>query len=46
LISKHHFKKLPVINEAGRVVGVVSRGDIIHNLSKKIVETEQLLSIQ
>jgi CBS domain-containing protein len=46
LISKHHFKKLPVINGAGRVVGVVSRGDIIHNLSKKIVETEELLSIQ
>src|SRR3954452_14860011 len=46
LISHHHFKKLPVINGAGRVVGVVSRGDIIHNLLKKIVETEQLLSIQ
>ena len=46
LISQHHFKKLPVINGAGRVVGVVSRGDIIHNLSKKIIETEELLSIQ
>jgi CBS domain-containing protein len=36
LISKHHFKKLPVVNGAGRVIGVISRGDIIHNLSKKI----------
>jgi CBS domain-containing protein len=36
LLSKHHFKKLPVVNGAGRVVGVISRGDIIHNLSKTI----------
>ncbi|WEG11121.1 CBS domain-containing protein [Pullulanibacillus sp. KACC 23026] len=40
LLSKHHFKKLPVINRAGRVIGVISRGDIIHNLSKTIVEKE------
>lgn len=36
LISKHHFKKIPVVNGAGRVVGIISRGDIIHNLSKSI----------
>lgn len=41
LLSKHHFKKLPVINGAGRVVGIISRGDIIHNLSKKIFETSE-----
>ena len=46
LISQHHFKKLPVVNGAGRVIGVISRGDIIHHLSKRIVETEELLSIQ
>ncbi len=40
LIAKHHFKKLPVVNGAGRVIGVVSRGDMIHNLSKKILEKE------
>lgn len=40
LISKHHFKKLPVVNGAGRVIGVISRGDIIHNLSKTIFEKE------
>ncbi len=40
LIAKHHFKKLPVVNGAGRVIGVVSRGDMIHNLSKKIFEKE------
>lgn len=38
LISKHHFKKLPVVNGAGRVIGIISRGDIIHTLSKKIFE--------
>src|SRR3954451_3733586 len=43
LISKHHFKKLPVVNGAGRVVGVISRGDIIRNLSKKIVEADLVL---
>lgn len=26
LLSKHHFKKLPVIDENHRVVGVISRG--------------------
>ncbi|MCM3766383.1 CBS domain-containing protein [Neobacillus niacini] len=36
LISKHHFKKIPVVNGAGRVVGIISRGDIIHSLSKSI----------
>ena len=40
LIAKHHFKKLPVVNGAGRVIGVISRGDMIHNLSKKIFEKE------
>lgn len=42
LISRHHFKKIPVVNGAGRVVGIISRGDIIHSLSKRIFETEML----
>lgn len=37
LLSRHHYKKLPVVNGAGRVIGVLSRGDIIHNLSRKII---------
>lgn len=36
LLSMHHYKKLPVLNRAGRVVGVISRGDIIHNIFKKV----------
>ncbi|MDR7079242.1 CBS domain-containing protein [Neobacillus niacini] len=39
LLSRHHYKKLPVVNGAGRVVGVLSRGDIIHNISKKIISS-------
>ena len=37
LLSKHHFKKLPVVNDAGRVVGVLSRGDVINNMVEKII---------
>ena len=36
-ISRHHYKKLPVINGAGRVIGVLSRGDIIDSISKNII---------
>lgn len=39
LLSKHHFKKLPVVNGAGRVVGVLSRGDIINNIAAKMITT-------
>jgi CBS domain-containing protein len=37
LLSRHKFKKLPVVNEVGRVIGVLSRGDLINNLSKQVV---------
>ncbi len=40
LLSKHHVKKLPVVNGAGRVVGVISRGDLIHNISKRLLHPE------
>lgn len=38
LLSKHHFKKLPVLDEEGKVIGVISRGDIIMNLAKLILD--------
>jgi CBS domain-containing protein len=37
LLSMHHYKKLPVVNGAGRVIGVLSRGDIINNIVKKMI---------
>jgi CBS domain-containing protein len=39
LLSKHHFKKLPVIDEKRKVVGVVSRGDVIRNIQQSIVKS-------
>lgn len=38
LLSKHHFKKLPVVNGVNRVVGVISRGDVIRNIQQTMVE--------
>lgn len=37
LLSIHNYKKLPVVNGAGRVIGVLSRGDIISNIWKKVI---------
>lgn len=37
LLSQHRYKKLPVVNGAGRVIGVLSRGDVIKNISKQII---------
>ncbi|WP_138419626.1 CBS domain-containing protein [Aquibacillus sediminis] len=37
LLSQHRYKKLPVVNGVGRVIGVLSRGDLINNISNKIV---------
>lgn len=39
LLSRHHYKKLPIVNGAGRVVGVLSRGDLINNITKKIISS-------
>lgn len=37
LLSKHHFKKLPVVDDKNLVVGVISRGDVIRNIQQTIV---------
>ncbi|MFJ7726578.1 CBS domain-containing protein [Neobacillus sp. NPDC097160] len=37
LLSKHHFKKLPVVDDKNHVVGVISRGDVIRNIQQTIV---------
>ena len=36
-LAKHHFKKLPVVDTAHKVVGVISRGDIIRNIQATIL---------
>ncbi|EHI99486.1 CBS domain containing membrane protein [Clostridium sp. DL-VIII] len=38
MFSKHNFKKIPVINKERQVVGVVSRGDVIRYVQKKIID--------
>lgn len=37
LLAKHHFKKLPVINQNRRVVGVISRGDVIRKIQTTLL---------
>jgi len=39
ILAKHHFKKLPVVNPAGRVVGVISRGDIMRQITTKLINS-------
>lgn len=34
LLSQHHFKKLPVLDGNGRIMGIVSRGDVSNHLMK------------
>ncbi|TCP28965.1 CBS domain protein [Scopulibacillus darangshiensis] len=41
ILSKHHFKKIPVIDRADKIVGVVSRGDVIRHISQQIIKNEQ-----
>jgi CBS domain-containing protein len=38
ILSQHHFKKLPVINENKQVVGIISRGDVIRNLTDQLIK--------
>jgi CBS domain-containing protein len=37
LLARHHFKKIPVVNDDMKVVGIISRGDIIRKLSEKFL---------
>jgi MFS transporter, ACDE family, multidrug resistance protein len=38
ILSKHHFKKLPVIDREDKVIGIISRRDINNSLLKMIIE--------
>ncbi|WP_010530745.1 CBS domain-containing protein [Lentibacillus jeotgali] len=37
LLSRYHFKKIPVVDASNKVVGVVSRGDIIRSVYNKVI---------
>lgn len=38
ILSQHHFKKLPVLDPEGKVVGIISRGDINNTLLDAIIK--------
>ncbi len=38
ILAEHGFKKIPVVNDAGRVVGVISRGDLIRYISNQLIK--------
>lgn len=42
ILAKHHFKKLPVIDKGNKVVGVISRGDVIRNIQNTIINELEL----
>ncbi|WP_099158216.1 CBS domain-containing protein [Virgibacillus ndiopensis] len=37
IFSKHRFKKIPVVDDNMKVVGVISRGDVIRFISTKLI---------
>lgn len=37
ILSRHRFKKIPVVNGAERVVGVISRGDVLRHIATQII---------
>lgn len=38
IFSVHHFKKIPVIDHELKVVGVISRGDVLRHIQRTILE--------
>ncbi|WP_172193607.1 CBS domain-containing protein [Saccharibacillus qingshengii] len=38
ILARHHFKKLPVVNDKKQVVGVISRGDLLKQIAIRLNE--------
>ncbi|WP_172251257.1 CBS domain-containing protein [Saccharibacillus deserti] len=38
VLARHHFKKLPVVNDKKQVVGVISRGDLLKQIAIRLNE--------
>ncbi|MBS4197720.1 CBS domain-containing protein [Lederbergia citri] len=38
LLAKHHFKKVPVVDKENKVIGVISRGDLIRTIQETLIE--------
>ncbi|WP_042144597.1 CBS domain-containing protein [Paucisalibacillus sp. EB02] len=41
IFSKHHFKKIPVVDREDKVVGVISRGDLLRHITMEIINKEK-----
>lgn len=39
IFSTHHFKKIPVVDDENRVVGILSRGDVLRTVQKEILKS-------
>ncbi|WP_026907618.1 CBS domain-containing protein [Paucisalibacillus globulus] len=37
IFSRHHFKKIPVLDGQQKVIGVISRGDLLRHITKDII---------
>jgi CBS domain-containing protein len=37
IFSRHHFKKIPVLDSQQKVIGVISRGDLLRHITKEII---------
>jgi CBS domain-containing protein len=38
IFARHHFKKIPVLDDNGRVVGVISRGDLLREITNHLIQ--------
>ncbi|WP_096269773.1 CBS domain-containing protein [Paucisalibacillus globulus] len=41
IFSRHHFKKIPVLDREDKVVGVISRGDLLRHITMEIINKEK-----
>lgn len=39
VLSNHHFKKIPVVDDNNQVVGILSRGDVLRTVQKEILKS-------
>ncbi|GIO26274.1 CBS domain-containing protein [Ornithinibacillus bavariensis] len=38
IFARYHFKKIPVIDDSHRVVGVISRGDLLRHITNHLIQ--------
>lgn len=38
ILAKYHYKRIPVVDNEGKVVGIISRGDILREINQIIID--------